>query len=448
MQIMEPSRERSYDRPMRTLLLVCFAIGCGGSSIGGIDALGHGDDAPSIDVGPQTVALTLVHRPNAPATFEFVVAYQDGSGPWTIAPAPIGDTYQLPIASPHYGYMWSCKTANARAVNLGYFTVAEHGAITDTIPPRCTDAITTVAITGVVANRPAAGRLVAQFGTATSPVEAGSGAFKIDTIPGTADLIISHTPVAAAGSTDSIVDQVAISRGLVANAAVTKPVDFATAAAVQSFAATIAATAMQRAIATTTLFASGGTSVGLVRDGTAPLEVEALAAAQVGTSDIYETTLTLASQGQAATTTLVTNLPGAETFSAPAGLGGAITTAASGRITTTWAAYPSATGYRWIATQPLTIAQCGTGAAAACTVNWNAQLSAGYVGTTTMFAMPDLSMLAGFTSDFAFVTGTAVTGDAQAVVTSGGIGDFPVQTPAPVGTTRTSVRSDWSVTPM
>ncbi len=426
-----------------------FVAACGSNGAAMIDAIGTGDDAPAnpIDSPTPHVALTLQNHPMTPATFEFVVAYQDGSGPWTIAPAPTGDTYELPIASAKYGYMWSCKSAASRVVNLGYFTVAEHAAITDTIPPRCTDA-PTISITGTVANRPAAGKLVAQFGNAMSPVEAGTGNFKIDTPPGTADLVIVHTPAATGTITDTIVDSVAVSRALVATSAVTKAVDFATAANVQSFPATIVATANERAVATTTLFASGGTSVALVRDTAAPFEIEALAVAQATTSDLYETTLSLANQGQTTTTTVVTGAPADQTFTAPSGLGGAITMIAAGLISTTWAAYPNAVGYRWEATQTLTAAQCGGAAATACTVGWTAQISNGYAGTSPMFAMPSLTSLTGFTADFSFVTGAAVTGDTQGITSTGGVSDFPTLAPAPAGTMRTNARSDWSVTPM
>jgi hypothetical protein len=329
-------------------------------------------------------------------------------------------------------------------VNLGYFTVAEHAAITDEIPPRCSDA-PTVAITGTIANRPATGRLVAQFGNASGNVEPNSGNYRIDAPPGTADLVVVHTGAAVGTTADTIVDQVAISRGLAASAPVTKSLDFATATAVQTFPATIATTGQQRGVATTTLFASGGTSVALVRDTAAPFEVEALAVAQATTADVYETTLSLAAQGQSTTTTIVTGAPADQTFTAPPGLGGAITTIAAGLISTTWAAYANAVGYRWEASQTLTATQCGT---AACAIAWTALISNGYAGGAPMFAMPDLAQLAGFSGDFAFVTGTAVTGDTQGITSSAGVADFPTLAPAPAGTQRTNARSDWSVTPM
>lgn len=321
----------------------------------------------------------------------------------------------------------------------------EHTAISDTIPTRCTDAIAKVAITGTVTNRPATGRLVAHFGTATSVVNPTTGAFHLDTAPDTQDLVIVHLPPGGGVTTDAVADQVALPRGLAASASVSQDVDFATAAAVQTLAATILAAAQQRPSTTTTLFARGGTSVPLVRDATAPLEREALVTAQADPEDVYETTLTLASQGQAATTTIVTATPAAETFVAPPPLGGALAAATGGTITTTWQPYAGAAGYRWEASQVLATAQCGPGVGGQCITNWTALLSAGYLGAATMFATPDLPVLA---ADERFVAGTAVTGTAQAITTSGGIADFPPLAPAPPGTTRTNVRADWSVTPM
>ena len=94
-------------------------------------------DAP-IDAPPEPVAvtLTLLRPPLDPAAVQLVVAYQDGDGTWTRAPAPVGDDYTFTIASGRYGVMVACMNDQlgaprpARFVQLEYFTVAETARVT------------------------------------------------------------------------------------------------------------------------------------------------------------------------------------------------------------------------------------------------------------------------------------------------------------------------------
>src|SRR6266496_3413401 len=85
--------------------LLAVAVGCGDDSSTNPDGSMGGDGSGSQG---QTVTLTLTNRPNDAAMFTFIVAYQDGSGPWTVAPAPSGDTYSLPVASSSYSVAWTC----------------------------------------------------------------------------------------------------------------------------------------------------------------------------------------------------------------------------------------------------------------------------------------------------------------------------------------------------
>ncbi len=67
---------------------------------------------------------TLVNQPTAPADFSFVVAFEDGDSAWSLAPAPAGDVYTLPISSDHYGVGYTCISDDGvRSVTLGLFTV-------------------------------------------------------------------------------------------------------------------------------------------------------------------------------------------------------------------------------------------------------------------------------------------------------------------------------------
>src|SRR5262245_38099352 len=119
---------------MRGLLV--FLAACGFHSSGGMPdgSTGGGDGSDTGDgsSGSGTaITLTLTNRPNNAATYSFVVAYQDGSGPWTVAPAPTGDTYTFTVNAPSYGVAWTCAgigggTANQlRTVTEAHFAVAE-----------------------------------------------------------------------------------------------------------------------------------------------------------------------------------------------------------------------------------------------------------------------------------------------------------------------------------
>src|SRR5437016_733700 len=91
-------------------ILFVVVTACGGGNSGTTDS-GTGGDAPPGDSGSSSVRLTLTNHPTNAAMFEFIVAYQDGTGAWTAAPAPSGDTYTLPITSSKYGYAWTCRQA-------------------------------------------------------------------------------------------------------------------------------------------------------------------------------------------------------------------------------------------------------------------------------------------------------------------------------------------------
>ncbi len=453
---------------MRTFLasvILCALAACGSNSststADGPPGDGNGTGAPDAPNGGGNVTVTLTNQPGTPATFDFIVAYQDGDGAWKVAPAPSGDTYTLPIASGRYGVAWTCSaTAGGvgggafRLVDLTYFTVAERPSLTMTIPNRCTDraSVTPVTITGTISNRPAAGgRLSVALGSGRPAfVSATTGTYSIDVAPGTYDLIVTHSPATGGGGPggggDVVVDQAFVQRGLAVTAAATQDVDFSKASATQTFPVTV--TGNGTASTSTTLYA-GGTVATLVRDATTPFETNALATADGKSTDVYLQSITVAGAGQSATTESATATPAAETYAAPAALGGAIATVGAAtpypQIKTTWTAYANAIGYNWAVTQALTGTACGTGTAA-CAVDWTATISNGWLGTAGSYQMPDLSAVTGWNAIFQPATGTMITGAVEAETSSAGASDFPFGAPA-AGTTRTRASSDFTVTP-
>lgn len=84
----------------------------------------------AIDAAPREITLTVPAHPTDPVPYNFVVAFQDGDGPWTRAPAPVGDDYTLPIETDRYGVLVACsglwqRGFGASIVQIEYFTKAE-----------------------------------------------------------------------------------------------------------------------------------------------------------------------------------------------------------------------------------------------------------------------------------------------------------------------------------
>jgi len=434
--------------------------GCGGhGGAAGPDA-GSGIDGNNSDGGGSGhVDITLINRPNAAATFDFLVAYQDGDGPWQLAPAPTGDVYSLPISSGRYAVAWTCVTntggtggvTGLRQTDLFYSTVAEHPSLTRAIAARCTDRITTVTLSGVVSNLTASGRTLASYSDLSAVVSPTIGNYTLATPTGTRDLLVMHTPILVGGGgvTDVAIDEAIVQRGLAVTANATANVDFTTAAATQTFPVTVALTGNQRATVSTTLYTAGGTIAELVHDTAAPFETTSLAAAEMRGSDVYDQSITVAALGQLATVSNATATPAAQTYVAPSPLGGATatvpTTTPYPEVKTTWAAYTNAIGYDWTVSQSLNGTACGAGVPT-CTVAWTADLTAGWIGSAPSYQMPDLSKLTGWNASLQLVTGTQAAGSVAAVTSSAGAGDFPLGIPT-AGTKRTLVASDYTVTP-
>jgi hypothetical protein len=441
---------------MRNLLVATmFALAaCGGShSSGHPDSNGNGDgngNGDSLGGNPTSVSVTLTNRPNTAATYTFLVAYQDGASAWQLAPAPSGDTYTFTINSPAWGFVWTCivPRTNLARVELAYFATTEKTSFTENIPVGCSDRYPGPAgLSGAVNNLQTTNENFASFAGATNPVNQAANADTFafpETPPATHDLLISHATVT--NTTAAVVDQVVVMRG------VTAPMTGVTIDWNSSVAtATANVTATTGAIATTTLYTAGGTTLRMSAQTTAPYASYGLDSTQAMTGDVYDQQVVDRGAGASAIVDTWVSAIADQTYTAPPALGGATssvpTTMPYPEIMTTWNAALNAIGYAWDARQ-------GGGAVGTVpTVRWTVLLGPTYIGSSPRFQMPDLSMLTGWSAGLAFsTTGGMVMGNVAAYGSSGGAADFPAAVPgrgsngAP-GTTRTTVTSDWTVAP-
>jgi hypothetical protein len=426
------------------LCLLAFLVACGGShSNGNADGNGNGDGKNSDSLGsnPTTITVTLTNRPNTAATYTFIAAYQDGASAWQAAPAPSGDTYSFTVTSPVWGFAWTCVTqaTNLGRVELAYFAVSEKTSLTETVPRECSDRYpANVGVSGDVQNESNATGNFASYAARTVQVMTGNDTFVMEAPPGPHDLFVSHV-TGAAGTGALAVDHIAVVRGVTAPTT-TATVDWNTAAAVQ----TAAVTAPTGANASTTLYSAGGTNLTLSAQNAGPYQATGLPASLAMTGDVYDQLITVRGNGGGAAVESWASAIATQSYPSPAGLGGSISTVAGTtpypEISTMWAAYANATAYAWDARQ-------GASVVGAATTRWTTIFGPGYLGGSPKFQMPDLSMLAGWSAKLAFQTGVAVAGTTAAEITSAGISDIPPVTPAAPGTQRTTVTSDWTVTP-
>jgi hypothetical protein len=439
------------------VLVMAVAAACDGSSSGtdpdagtsGQDD-GGGSDGDGGVAGPRTVSLLLTNRPNNAAQFSFLVAYQDGSAPWQLAPAPTGDTYSFTINAPSYSVAFACigttpgaTGATQRSVTIAQFAVGERTSLTLDVPPRCSDRMQGgFTLSGTVTNRPTGGVLVAQFGTRSAFVSSQSGNFVLTNVPaGTRDLVIAHA--VSAGSGDYYVDEVVVQRDVAVTANTQRSINFANSEATSFYTVDPGnASDAARVVASTTLYTNNGTQLSLTRL-TQEWETDVLADAQMKPTDVYDQSIAVTVLGSGATITHATDQPGEQTYEAPAPLGTVVTTVPTKQpyitLESQWAAYANVIGYTWNANQQGT---CGN---TACTTVWSAYLSPGVTGAMPAFRMPDLSALTGWKDAFHFASGSIV-GSVTAITSTAGAGDFPTGIPAK-GTDRAFVRSDYAVSP-
>ena len=428
-------------------VLVLIAAGCGSKSPGTGDDDGGGGDGGtngSNDGGdhggqtPTNVMLTMHHQPHNATQFSYLVAYQDGSGPWAIAPAPNGETYTLPIYAPVYAVAWTCIAAGAqpnstqRQVSELQFAVSERTALTVEVPPRCSDAYTTANLHGTISNTGIATTYTVKWGDRTATANQ-QDQFAMQVPLGTHDLIVL-TGSSFSTSGEIVATDAIVQRNVTVSAATQVDVDGSDEEAVQSFAVNN----MFTGSTSTTLYANG-TVAALVVDPSFSYENESLADDQMAAADVYDQQMTMTSIGASTSSSSATATPSAETWADVPALGTVTATATMApnpRITSTWTHYANAVGYTFGAIQ----------APANTTITWTAQLSAGVIGDQGTYTMPDLSALPGWNPTLQMVAGTRIGGGVQAM-TSSGTGDFPALVPPTVGTKRTFATGQFSVMP-
>lgn len=446
----------------RFAVCAVLLVGCGGSGMGTGDDTGGGDDDTMTDGGgsddpstPHTIKLTLTNRPMNSTAYSFVVAYQDGSAPWTEAPAPTGDVYTFDVHAPSYGVAYTCigtqlgtTTSQLRTVTAAYFAVGERTELTLDIPARCSDraAANAITLSGTVTNRPFGGFLTVTWGGRSVSVGSQTGNFQLQAQPGTHDLVVAHT--IPEGNGDFYVDRVWMARDVALTSSGTRQINFSEAQQTTSAGVIFNSPDLNaRVSASTTAYTANGTQGLLVREAVNPSTI-GFAEAQRKTSDIFDQSIAVTSLGRSATITHATNAPAAQTWKAPVPMGMPTTTVMTKMpyvmLQTLWPAYTGVTGYAWNATQQLPAQQCG--ANMPCAIVWTAILSPGVTGNMPGYQMPDLSAVTGWKSPLQLVEGAQIVGSITAFTSSAGAGDFPPGIPAN-GTDRTFVRADYAVTP-
>jgi hypothetical protein len=426
-------------------IVIVVLVGCGSQSPAGGDDDGMSDGGGGSNTGdgggssqtPTNITLTMNHRPTNAAMFSFLVAYQDGAGPWTLAPAPTGDVYTLPIYSPVYAVAWTCvgNAGQLRQVSELQFAVSERTSLAVDVPPRCTDALPTVTLHGTLTNSAILTNYVVRFGDRSAAVTQ-QDTFTLQTPVGTHDLLVlSAGSIATNG--DTVVEDAMVMRNLTVSAAMDIAVDANDIEPVLTFG--VANLMGGTKDTTTTLLYANGTTAPLVVDSTQFYETESLADDQMVGTDVYDQQMSVSTTGTIAMSSIATASPSDITWTDIPAIGavtGIAMTTPYPRITSTWGKYAGAVGYTWGATQ----------AANGGTIVWSAQLSPAVVGDAGDFTMPDLSGLVGWNAALQMVAGTRVGGGVQAM-TSTGTNDFPPLVPPSVGTERTFSTGEFSVMP-
>jgi hypothetical protein len=422
---------------------LALLVACGGSH----KAPDAAEQIDAPDVLPVAITVTLTDRPNTPATFSFIAAYQDGTGAWQAAPTPTGDTYTFGVTSGMWSFAWTCVTPIEREVQMYRFTVAERTALTDQIfLPGCTDRNPTpIPLSGTITSPPAAGTIeVAWGGSNVAATTSSSGmAYTFDpgVPPGTHDLLATHR--APVGGSSFTVDSAVLQTGVAVTASTTQAIAFASSHATQTAAITnVPANALVFSGMTT----AGGTSEELSFYTAPPAAGGYLAiglnASQAQPGDVYVQLIGAIVSGESLNTETYDAAATAHSWLAPPLLGNATSTVATTtpypQIRTTWPAYTSTFGYTWSASENLTPAACG---GMGCTVSWDAYVSPGVGGASPQFELPDLSAVAGWDPRLALQTGTMATILVGAGTSSAGPSDFPPALVPAVGTVRTHASS-------
>jgi hypothetical protein len=191
-------------------MLAVFAVGCGNA------------------VEPSVLVVTLQGLPADVATAKLQFAYQDGDGPWQMAPAPVGATISISLADSKYGFAIGCALSSPRlysgTVEIIYSTVAESLQLNRKIPSFCPRSTPTgTMLEGSLVSTPgkklqvAFGRQSFESGITT----ALTTPYSIATLPQTADLLAVRLDA------DGTVDRFQVERSIsVGQTSLSKNLDF------------------------------------------------------------------------------------------------------------------------------------------------------------------------------------------------------------------------------
>jgi len=451
---------------MRSHVVILAVVACGNTHSGAnLDANGDGCpcDAPSSsDTGSAhatTITVTLTDRPNNAAQFSFVVAYQDGAGPWQVASPPAGDVYTFQVTSAAYGVAWTCVSGGAgnvglseRDVNLYYFAVAERTSLQADVPARCTDrAPQAVGLTGTITSPPSAALAVAFGARSTFATRStnGNDAFALETPKSTHDLIVAE--VFGTGTPgDFVVDSAVVQRDLAVTGPTATIVDWNASQTLATGTVTVLTPfGSARVDVSTSLLSAGKTLGEFVHETSAPFTTAGFDVGQAAPGDVYDQQIAVSEGAGFVVEQSFVDTIADQTFVAATPLGTVMPSVAShapyAMIAAAWPAYTGAIGYAWQASQ---IQNGGTCAMpGGCLVAWAIDVSPGYVGGAPQIAMPDLSGLTGWDPRLQMVNATAVNGSVTADTSTAGAADFPEPTFASVGTQRTNVGTVFTITP-
>ena len=426
---------------MRITCAVALAAACSSSS-GTPDGAGGGDAGSP--AGPTAVRVTLANVPPDPAASQFIVAYQDGDGPWQLAPAPTGSAYALTIASASYRFAYLCNANHEPTVALAQFTAAEKPDLTMVVDSACTPAVTQamVQVTGTITETAAtqSGEFTIQLGLQDGAAEAIAGSsvpYTAMVQPGTYDVIATFQAQVLGD-----VDLALTRRSVTIAADTTLDFDFTNAEPTRMVAADSLAATGSGATNTgeSLLLTANGTTALLGYDKAAPFHFDALPADQAVASDLYEQDFRAGDGSASGETFIFAHTPAAVTGASPlpfAAVASVATTTPYPELAFAFDAYPDAIGYQLSAGQ----------SQQPNVVEWHVYTGPEFAGASPQIRVPDLTSIPGWTAALQLGSGD-IGGTIFAVTSSRGAADFPLAfQPAPDGTVQAVSYASFDVMP-
>jgi hypothetical protein len=220
--------QRSLVQFLPTTLLSIGAVACGNSPAAKPDGV---VTSPTVDgaIEPtRLVTANLVQPPADLAAAGLVFAYQDGDGPWQLAPAAVNGKISLALTSEKFGFASGCARPSSSTVTLDliYATITESPQF-DVSVRRCRAQVAPPVLSSITGNISSGTQqthnLVHGFRQVSiDTMDATSGSYTLPAAVGTADLILSRQ-----NTDDSIINKFSIQRDVaVTNTPVTKDLDF------------------------------------------------------------------------------------------------------------------------------------------------------------------------------------------------------------------------------